>query len=195
MSPLIQVSSPGVNQNHSSSSFFLYSASSGILSALFVCPIAFPFQKQGSSLYCQLSRQCVASGVLEHDCPPPPLPSLPSLPSSPPLQSPSCQCENKAAAAQATTPASLKPAAHLQISPEAPPPSLSPSLPLASSASPLLCLSFFFLPFPCFFPLPAPFRFCTTGSHNSPRIHLLNASCMYVAFCFFCGSAAPWCSL
>lgn len=37
MSPLIQVSSPGVNQTL----LFLYSASLGILSALFVCPIAF----------------------------------------------------------------------------------------------------------------------------------------------------------
>lgn len=39
MSPLIQVSSPGVNQT---TLLFLYSASLGILSALFVCPIAFP---------------------------------------------------------------------------------------------------------------------------------------------------------
>ncbi len=58
-------------------------------------------------------------------------------------QSSSCQCENKAAAAaQATTPTSLKPTAYLQISLKLRLPLCLP-LPLASSASPLLCLSFF----------------------------------------------------
>lgn len=80
----------------------------------FVCwSHCFSFQKQGCLLHRQLSSQHLASGVLEHD---------------------SCQCQNKAAAAaaaQATTFATLKPAVHLQISIKLHPPLC---LPLASSS-------------------------------------------------------------
>ncbi len=45
MPPLDQVSSPGVIQ---ATRLLLYSASLGILSALFVCPIAFPSRNRAS---------------------------------------------------------------------------------------------------------------------------------------------------